>query len=313
MNFLRSLVLGTRYALDRARRRRCVDAMSRENRAPISVLFYHRVADRDPNDWTIPTSKFVRHLEYCQRHFDLISLAEAQRRIRQRMSPRPAVAITFDDGYADNMEFAIPWMLRNQIPCAYFVTTNHIRTGHPFAHDVQFGRPLPVNTVDEIREMAESGIEIGVHSASHLDFNTITTRRELQAETVDAKMDLEMMINKSVSYFAVPFGLPPQLRPAVIQIVRECGMKGICSAYGGYNLVGDDPFHIRRIHGDLAFIRLRNWLSFDQRKRRQEPQLLREDLHFDDEPSRCEPIESKRWSHGTETETSPQSDSGQLI
>jgi hypothetical protein len=44
-----------------------------------------------------------------------------------------------------------------------------------------------------------------------------------------------------------------------------------------------DAFHIRRIHGDPDFVRLRNWLSFDERKLRQEPALLTQDVLIETE------------------------------
>ena len=77
-------------------------------------------------------------------------------------------------------------------------------------------------------------------------------------------------------YFAFPFGLKPQLTPAAIATVQEAGFDGFCSAYGAYNLIGGDEFHLRRFHGDPEFARLVNWLSFDKRKADQEPAI-----HYD--------------------------------
>jgi len=286
MNILRSLALNARYAMFRRKRAQRMHQLAQQNRAPLSILFYHRVADRCPNDWTISNAKFVQHIEYCRQHFEIISLAEAQSRLASRYSPRPAVAITFDDGYAENMEFAIPWLIENEIPVTYFVTTENVRTGRSFLHDEEAGQRLAINTVSEIRAAADSGVEIGVHSATHADFNTITTDSQLDAEIVDARMDLEMMIGRRIDYLAVPYGMPPQLRPAVMNKAKESGIRGICSAYGAYNMVGNDPFHLRRIHGDPDFSRLRNWLSFDERKLRNEPNMLTEDNpFFDDSPS----------------------------
>ncbi|MCM2369526.1 polysaccharide deacetylase family protein [Aporhodopirellula aestuarii] len=278
MNFLRTLALGTRYTLSRHRRSKRMRDLAAANQAPISVLFYHRVADCHPNDWTISTDQFIRHVEYCREHYEIISLGEAQKRLQENCSPRPAVCITFDDGYAENMQSAIPWLIRNRIPCTYFVATEHVRHGRPFAHDVEAGCPLATNTIEQLRAAAKGGIEIGLHTANHVDFNTITTYQELESEIVDAKMDLEMMIGEPIDYFAVPFGMPEQMRPAVFEVARRCGIRGVCSAFGAYNLVGDDPFHIRRIHGDPDFIRLRNWLSFDERKLRYMPSLPTEDI-----------------------------------
>lgn len=261
--------------------------------APISVLFYHRVADTHPNPWTISTSAFQRSMEYCRDHFEMISLAEAQRRIESGVSPRPAVTITFDDGYAENSQFALPYLIRHRIPCTYFVTTDHVREGRPFQHDVARGQPLAIDTPELLRAAALSGIDIGVHTANHVDFNQITQREQLEYEIITAKADLEAMVEQSVQYFAVPFGFPPQMRPAVFETARRCGIVGVCSAYGAYNLIGQDSFHIRRYHGDPEFIRLKNWLSFDPRKVGIEPALPMNDILVAPEIPKVDPQPSE--------------------
>ena len=48
----------------------------------------------------------------------------------------------------------------------------------------------------------------------------------------------------------------------------EAGYRGVCSAYGGYNFPGDDPFHLKRFHADEQFIRFKNWMTIDPRKLR---------------------------------------------
>jgi hypothetical protein len=63
------------------------------------------------------------------------------------------------------------------------------------------------------------------------------------------------------------------LTQAAIACVQRAGLRGFCSAFGGYNLPGRDAFHIRRFHGDEDFARFRNWLDFDTRKLRHEPRI----------------------------------------
>lgn len=278
MHPIRKLALNARYLAEKSMRDRRLRELSEQNRAPISVLFFHRVADVYPNDWTISTADFQRSIDYCREHFEIISLAEAQSRIGSGVSPRPAVVITFDDGYSENAQFALPYLIANRIPCTYFVASEHTRTGRPFPHDVLSGQPLPVNTIEQLRAAALGGIEIALHSATHADFNQLTHLSELEAEIVHAKADLEEMIDKTVEFLAVPYGMPVQMRPAVFELSRRCGIRGVCSAFGAYNLPGNDPYHIRRIHGDPDFIRLKNWLSFDSRKVATEPPLPQNDV-----------------------------------
>ncbi len=268
---MRMAALDVQAALVAGSRRRRMTEMANRREAPMSVLFYHRVADEYPNPWSIPVREFTRHVHYCRENFDLVPLNELQRRIREADSSRPSVTFTFDDGYADNCRHALPLLIRYRIPCVYFVSVQNIRDNVPFHHDFTAGVPLPVNTVDELRAMADGGIEIGLHTHSHFDFSQPFDEAIIRREITDAKHELEHLVGRPIRYFAFPFGMPEHLQPAAIRAVYECGMLGFCSAFGGYNLIGGDSFHIRRIHGDPEFSRLTNWLSFDVRKVRREP------------------------------------------
>ncbi len=243
-------------------------AVTREQRrqVPIMSLFYHRIADEHPNDWTLPNEMFRKQIEWLGERFDIVTLEEAQHRIAAEANDRPTVCITFDDGYADNCQNALPWLVDQGIPFTYFVTSSNILSGNPFAHDVDNGRPLPPNTVDQLLELADAGVEIGAHARSHVDLGAITDEDELFDEIVGSKRELEGIIDRPVRYFAFPFGLPENLSTAAFRIAFEAGFWGVCSAYGGYNLPGDDSFHLQRIHGDPEWSRFRNWLTVDPRK-----------------------------------------------
>ena len=101
----------------------------------------------------------------------------------------------------------------------------------------------------------------------------MTDPQVVDHEIITAKDELEQWIGRPVRYFAVPYGLPSHLTSMVIDAVYRCGMLGFCSAFGAYNTVGRDSFHIRRFHGDPSFSRMKNWLSFDPRKLRLEPNV----------------------------------------
>ncbi len=244
---------------DRSQRRKA-------GQAPICVLFYHRVADEHPNDWTISRQAFARHIDWMKQHVDFVSLAEAQRRIVAGTNERVAVSITFDDGYADNCAFAIPLLIAESVPCTYFVSLDFVLTGRPFPHDVQTGQALPVNTVEQLREMAAAGIQIGAHTRSHRDMGTVGDLDVIYDEIVVATQELSDLIGTPVRYFSFPYGLQENLNREVVEIARANGLDGVCSAYGGYNFPGQDAYHLQRIHGDSELIRLKNWLTVDPRK-----------------------------------------------
>lgn len=232
---------------------------------PVQILFYHRVADYSPNPWTISSEAFAQQIEWLQQRFDIVSLAEAQRRILSGKNSRPTVAITFDDGYADNCDFALPLLLDRELPFTYFVTSKNVANDLPFPHDVERGEPLPPNSVADIQALSDAGIEIGAHTRTHVDLATIEPRR-LDDEINGSKHDLEEMTGRAVRYFAFPFGQRVNMTPESFELARDGGFAGVCSAYGGYNFPGRDPFHLKRIHADPHLARFAHWLSVDVMK-----------------------------------------------
>ena len=283
MKYLRSVAIEARSRLTSPLRQAQLRKLCDAGNAPMSVLFYHRVADSVPNDWTITRSKFLRHVEYCRDHFDMIGLDELQRRSASGSSSRPSVTFTFDDGYAENSEYALPLLAELSVPCVYFVTVDNIENQQPFPHDVSAGQTLRPNSVNQLREAAAAGIEIGLHTATHVDFSLSDDHDTIRREIYEAKDRLEQLLGNQIRYFAVPYGLPNQLTAPVIQAARNAGLAGLCSAYGAYNFPGNDDFHIRRIHGDPDFARLRNWLTYDHRKVRIEPSVPSFGFAFSDQ------------------------------
>jgi peptidoglycan/xylan/chitin deacetylase (PgdA/CDA1 family) len=230
------------------------------------VLFYHRVADEHPTEWTVSNDLFRRQIDWLQARCELISLEEAQRRIRRPHNTRPAVAITFDDGYAENCRYAIPLLIKRRIPCTYFATLWNVRHGQPFEHDRALGLELPANTIDELRAMADSGIEIGSHCRHHDDLALVDDHDRLHDEVVAAGGELAGLVGHPVRYIAFPFGHYLNIRTDALAMARGAGYLGFCSGYGGYNLPGEDPFHLQRIHADGDMIRLRNRAAIDPRR-----------------------------------------------
>ena len=234
--------------------------------APVCVLFYHRVAETEITPWTMPFSVFRRQIEWLRRHFDLVTLSEAQQRICRGDNRRLTVSITFDDGYFDNCEQALPYLIDESIPCTYFVSTDPVLNGTHFPHDVELDCPLRPNTVDQLRDVARHGIEIGAHTRTHADMGRTSSTETLYDELVTARDDLSDAIEQPIRYFAFPYGQHANLSVEAARLAREVGYAGICSAYGGYNFPGDDPFHLQRIHADSELVKIKNWLTLDPRK-----------------------------------------------
>jgi peptidoglycan/xylan/chitin deacetylase (PgdA/CDA1 family) len=236
-----------------------------EQRSPVAVLCFHRIADDRANSWTISNRTFVRQISWLREHFDLISLEEAQWRIRTA-NRRPAVSITFDDGYADNCRHAMPLLIEQRIPCTYFVVARNVLEGVPFPHDLAQGSILATNSLEQLKDMAAAGIEIGSHGKTHADLGSIADRDEIRFELHSSLVDLQTALGRAVRYFAFPFGHRENLNVAAFSVAAEAGYEAVCSAYGGFNFPGDDAFHLQRIAVGDDLIHLKNWTTVDPRK-----------------------------------------------
>jgi len=266
MTVLRENLLNTYEWLTSSTRRVLVERFSESRSWPASVVFYHRVADTVPNPWSITNDNFVEHLDLISELATFVSLDDTVRSQQQATRDRLSVAITFDDGYAENLDRAIPELIRRKIPCTYFVTTGHVENQIYFEHDVTRKQPLCVNSISEIRWMANNGIQIGGHTSSHIDLGKPWSRQRLVLEISDSRKKLQDWTGQEVAYFAFPYGLPKNMSQAAIDMVFESGYRAFVSAYGGLNFPGGDAFHISRFHGECGTASLHNWLTMDPRK-----------------------------------------------
>ena len=90
----------------------------------VIVLGYHRIADDDdPFGLAVSVPRFVSQIEILARKAHPIPLSDAARALEHGTVPRRAVVITFDDGYRDTVEEALPVIQRAGVPATMFVST----------------------------------------------------------------------------------------------------------------------------------------------------------------------------------------------
>src|SRR5687767_7700846 len=87
------------------------------------ILIYHRVlAQRDPMLPSEPTAdEFAAQIDLLKQNFNVLPLLEAGERLKKGSLPPRAVCITFDDGYANNLEIAEPILSARNCPATVFV------------------------------------------------------------------------------------------------------------------------------------------------------------------------------------------------
>jgi peptidoglycan/xylan/chitin deacetylase (PgdA/CDA1 family) len=104
--------------------------------AALTVLLYHRVLDRadELNPGEPSAAQFDAHMAVLARMFHVLPLDEAISRLEAGTLPARAVSVTFDDGYLDNLEVALPILQRHGVVATFFISTGLIDGGR-MMHD----------------------------------------------------------------------------------------------------------------------------------------------------------------------------------
>ena len=134
------------------------------------ILGYHRVADvpRDTYSLCVTPQHFAEQLQVLHKYTQPISLRQLAKGLLDGTLPKRSVVVTFDDGYADVVDYAVPLIERYQIPATVFVSTGY--AGREFWWDeleriVLSAAVLP----DELSLDVKVGtFEWTVHDAAHL-------------------------------------------------------------------------------------------------------------------------------------------------
>jgi len=133
----------------------------------LSVLIYHRVLSEPdllrPGEVTEPTFRW--HMATLARIFNVLPLGEALDRVVAGRLPARAAAVTFDDGYADNHDRALPVLRELGLPATFFVTTGTLE--HSMWNDA---------VVEAVRHAPETGLDAMALGLGHLPTADIHNR-----------------------------------------------------------------------------------------------------------------------------------------
>ena len=137
--------------------------------ASVIILRHHLVSDR-PHPLGISTVYFLRQINFLLRNYRVVSLGKALELAREGGNKVPTVAITFDEGYAENFVNLRAVSEEAGIPIAYFISTEQISTGREFPNDKLLNeRGFLPNTWEQIEVLKGCGYEIGSLSGNQDD------------------------------------------------------------------------------------------------------------------------------------------------
>jgi peptidoglycan/xylan/chitin deacetylase (PgdA/CDA1 family) len=201
----------------------------------LPILMYHRVVPKldgpDPSGNCITIHDFEEQLRWLSGHgytcLPVATIAGAVAVEKADTLPAHSFAITLDDGYRDNYEYAWPILRRYGFTATIFLVTDHIGGVNEFDHGLGT-RPVRMLTQKQIRQMHATGIDFGSHTCSHPDL-TLLTETAVNRELVDSKCAVESLVQARCYDFCYPYG---KRSFAVEAAVERTGYSLACGTVG---------------------------------------------------------------------------------
>jgi len=177
----------------------------------IPVLLYHRVGPPVPGSaaaTTLSPAKFARQVRLLSklgfqgvRPLDILSWRRGE-----GVLPRKPVLFTFDDGYADITEHALPVLQRYGFSAAVYLVTRRLSARDDWPGWNGERNLLALMSSEQVRKWAARGIEFGGHTRTHRDL-TSAYGEELTHEVEGCADDLRQLLGRRPISFAYPYGM----------------------------------------------------------------------------------------------------------
>jgi peptidoglycan/xylan/chitin deacetylase (PgdA/CDA1 family) len=187
---------------------------------------YHSVTpyEIDPYLVTVSPLRFEQQLRWLRRRGlkgvcmrDLLAARRAGSAARM-------VGLTFDDGYADFASYAVPILERCGFSATVFPIAARLGGDNEWDPD---GPRKPLMTAQQVRQVADLGIEVGSHGLRHVSLVSLSDA-ELASELADSRAALQDISGQDVAGFCYPYG---HIDDRVVAAVRSAGYGYGCAIW----------------------------------------------------------------------------------
>ncbi|WP_037358230.1 polysaccharide deacetylase family protein [Selenomonas sp. oral taxon 892] len=201
----------------------------------IPVLNYHQVEPKDGNPLTLWPEQFEAQMEYLAAEgYTTITIDEMMDALENGTSlPEKSVIITFDDGYADNYEYAYPILKKYGFKATIFLIYDFTNTYPNYL------------TWDQVAEMKASGlIHFESHTMTHANLAELTSVDELRHEIADSHDLLSEKLGYDMHYIAYPGG---RVNEEIERITSAAGYRGGFTVHYGLSTPAEGRYQMDRI------------------------------------------------------------------
>jgi peptidoglycan/xylan/chitin deacetylase (PgdA/CDA1 family) len=241
------------------------------NRSPIPILTYHQIAPSPARgagfrSLYVAPSAFARQMALL--HFlgyQGLSMSALMPYLRGEMVGK-VVGISLDDGYLNNLTYAMPVLQRYGFSSTCYVVSQYI--GKTNEWDRHSGiAPAPLMNARELREWVQGGQEVGAHTRHHVHL-TKTELAHSRDEMALCKEELEAAIEVPVQHFCYPYG---ELNSEHAALARSIGFVSATTTVRSRCQCGEDLMQLPRVPvlraSTLALFWLKVSTAYEDRRR----------------------------------------------
>jgi len=230
---------------------------------PIPFLLYHSISDSATpgfRPWAVAPARFDEHIAFLRESgYTPLTVTETIR-VFDGAAPLPEkpVVVTFDDGFADFADHAVPVLMRYAFKATLYICTGHVGGTSRWLADQGEGNRRMLSW-EQVEALPDAGVECGAHTVTHPQLDTLrldAARQEIQR----SRCTLEDRLGRRVESFAYPHGYHG---PRVRALVPAAGYTSACAVKHAMSSSGDDRFALARIivHADTDVARLSRLLA----------------------------------------------------
>jgi len=205
------------------------------------VLMYHALdPPRRPSGWSwaITADRFASHLDLLSR-MGIRTLRLDQ--VEDAGGAGASVVLTFDDGYADNHEWALPELVRRGQVATWFIPSAQVGGVADWLDGETPRRALMDR--GQLQGLLAAGMEIGGHGRHHRPLVGLPAA-EAQREVAGCREDLQALLGVRIDSFAYPYG---RYDAAARAVAEQAGYRYACTTRPGWWGSERDSLQLRRV------------------------------------------------------------------
>lgn len=212
----------------------------------VPVLMYHQIDAPPPRGTalrglTVAPKSFARQMALLHvLGYRGLSMRDVMPYLQGEKQGK-VVGLTFDDGYQNNVQHALPVLQKYGFTATCYGVSSMMGATNRWDEGLVAEKPLM--SLDDWKTWRDAGMDVGSHTRTHAKLTELPPD-QARAQIADSKQELEDALGCEVSHFCYPYGW---FSPAHRDMVAQAGYRTATTTVRGRVHPGADPFALQRI------------------------------------------------------------------